>query len=417
MVDRLECTMMPYAWGSRTAMAELMGRPSPSSAPEAELWMGAHPMAPSLLARNGQKTGLGDVIANGATSELGAEVEASYGPRLPFLVKLLAAGQPLSLQAHPNAEQARRGFAEEDRRGIPRDAANRSYKDTSHKPELLCALVPVEALCGFRRVSETLRLFDDLAVRELEPLLTPLRNVPGPEGLAAMFGTLMTMRQDEGARVVAATVAACRKAMAAGDARFHREYEWATKLAALYPGDVGVVSALLSNLVQLAPDEALYLGAGNLHAYLSGFGVEVMASSDNVLRGGLTKKHVDVPELMRVLDFVDGPVVPIRARSVDAHERVWDTPAREFRLSRIDLDAGAGAVTRTSRGPEILLCTKGTVAITPADGSAEVVLEPGASAFVPATTGSYAVQAGNAENAQKKGATGASLYRATVNFT
>jgi mannose-6-phosphate isomerase len=417
MVDRLECTMMPYAWGSRTAMAELMGRPSPSSAPEAELWMGAHPMAPSMLSRNGHKKGLADVIAGAATSELGAEVEASYGPRLPFLMKLLAAGQPLSLQAHPNAEQAKRGYAEEERRGIPRDAANRSYKDSSHKPELLCALVPVEALCGFRRVSETLRLFDELAVREHEPVLGPLRNVPGPEGLAEVFDTLMTMRQEEGARVVAATVNACHKAIAAGNPRFQREYAWATKLAALYPGDVGVVSALLSNLVQLAPDEALYLGAGNLHAYLSGFGVEIMASSDNVLRGGLTKKHVDVPELMRVLDFTDGPVEPLRAHALDAHERVWETPAREFRLSRIDLDAGGEAVTRTARGPEIVLCTKGTVVIAPADGSAPVVLTPGASAFVPATTGDYAVQAQSAENAQKQPPSRASLYRATVNLT
>ena len=416
MVDRLECTVMPYAWGSRTAIAELRGLPSPSTNPEAELWMGAHPMAPSRVSRNGVPKDLGAVIAEGAARELGGEVEATYGPRLPFLVKLLAAEQPLSLQAHPNAEQAKRGFAEEDRRGIPRDAANRSYKDTSHKPELLCALVPVEALCGFRRVSDTLRLFDELAVRELEPVLAPLRKAPGPEGLAALFSLLMTMRHDEGARIVAATVAACAKKVAAGGAGFEREYAWARRLAALYPGDVGVVSALLSNLIQLAPGEALYLGAGNLHAYLSGFGVEVMASSDNVLRGGLTKKHVDVPELMRVLDFADGPVHPIRARAIDAHERVWDTPAREFRLSAIEV-GGDDAVIRAVRGPEIVLCTKGAVAIIPADGSPEVVLAPGSSAFVGAATGSYAVRARSAENAPNQPPAPASLYRATVNLT
>lgn len=414
MVDRLECTVMPYAWGSRTAIAELMGRPTPSTGPEAELWMGAHPLAPSRLSRNGQKKDLDAVITESAAHELGEEVEASYGPRLPFLVKLLAAAQPLSLQAHPNAEQAKRGFAEEDRRGIPRDAADRSYKDTSHKPELLCALVPVDALCGFRRVSDTLRLFDELAVRELEPVLAPLRKAPGREGLAALFGTLMTMRHDEGARIVAATVTACRKKVDAGGPEFLREHEWATKLAVLYPGDVGVVSALLSNLIQLAPDEALYLGAGNLHAYLSGFGVEIMASSDNVLRGGLTKKHVDVPELMRVLDFADGPVLPIRARAIDAHERVWDTPAREFRLSAIEVGGDDDAVTRAVRGPEIVLCTKGTVVIAPGDGSPEVILGPGSSAFVPAATGKYTVRA---ENAQNKAAARASLYRATVNLT
>jgi len=413
MVDRLECTVMPYAWGSHTAMAELMGRGSPSTQPEAELWMGAHPMAPSRLSRNGgAKKDLAAVIAESASRELGDEVMASYGPRLPFLVKLLAAEQPLSLQAHPSAEQARRGFEEEDRRGIPRDAANRSYKDTSHKPELLCALVPVEALCGFRRISDTLRLFDELAVRELEPVLAPLRSSPGREGLAALFNRLMTMPKDEGARVVSATVAACKARLASGEPSFAREYAWATKLAALYPGDVGVVSALLSNLIRLEPGEALYLGAGNLHAYLEGFGVEVMASSDNVLRGGLTKKHVDVPELMRVLDFADGPVHPVRAHAVDEHERVWETPAREFRLSAIELGGGndADVVTRSVRGPEILLSTRGSVAVMPADGSPVVVLEPGCSAFVPAATGSYAVRA-NPPSA------GASLYRATVNLT
>jgi mannose-6-phosphate isomerase len=417
MVDLLDCTVMPYAWGSRTAIADLRGRPSPSSEPEAELWMGAHPMAPSRLSRNGQEIDLGALIASSATRELGDEVEATYGPRLPFLMKLLAAAQPLSLQAHPNAEQARLGFAEEDRRGIPRDAANRSYKDSSHKPELLCALVPVEALCGFRRVSDTLRLFDELAVRELETLLTPLRKAPGREGLAALFGTLMTMQKDDGARIVTATVAACRKKLAAGAPGFRREAEWANKLAELYPGDVGVVSALLSNLVELAPDEALYLGAGNLHAYLSGFGVEVMASSDNVLRGGLTTKHVDVPQLMRVLDFADGPVSPIRARAIDAHERVWDTPAREFRLSAIELSGPDDAVTRAVRGPEIVVCTKGALRITPADGSPEVLLGPGCSAFVAAATGTYDVRPRSEENAPKDASARASLYRVTVNLT
>lgn len=425
MVDRLECTVMPYAWGSRTSLADLMGRASPSSKPEAELWMGAHPMAPSRLSRDGQPKDLGAAITEGAARELGAEVLASYGPRLPFLVKLLAAAQPLSLQAHPDAEQAKRGFAEEDSRGIPRDAPNRSYKDSSHKPELLCALVPVEALCGFRRVADTLRLFDELAVRELEPVLAPLRQAPDRDGLAALFGTLMTMPHDEGALIVEATVTACRTKVAAGKTEFRREYEWAIKLAALYPGDVGVVSALLSNLIRLAPDEALYLGAGNLHAYLCGFGVEVMASSDNVLRGGLTKKHVDVPELMRVLDFADGPVHPVRARAIDAHERVWDTPAREFRLSAIEV-GDDDAVTRAVRGPEIVLCTKGAVAITPGDGSPEVVLGPGCSAFVSASTGTYAVRATRlvmpdrvqtAENAPHEAPARGSLYRATVNLT
>jgi mannose-6-phosphate isomerase len=411
MVDLLDCTVMPYAWGSHTAIAELTGRPSPSSGPEAELWMGAHPMAPSRLTRGDQHApeALSEVIAASPASELGPEVAASFGPRLPFLLKVLAAAQPLSLQAHPDEARAKQGFEDEDRRGIARDAATRSYKDASHKPELLCALVPVDALCGFRRASDTLRLFDELSVRELEPVLAPLRGSPDRAGLAIVFGSLMTMPAADGAKLVRATVTAC--AAHSGSTTFGREYEWAGRLDALYPGDVGVVSALLLNLVHLEPGEALYLGAGNLHAYLSGVGVEIMASSDNVLRGGLTKKHVDVPELMRVLDFADGPVTAVRARALDAHERVWDTPAREFRLSAIDLASSGPAVTREVRGPEILLCMSGRVVVTPAGGAASVVLAPGSSAFVPASTERYALTAENTAGGR------ASLYRATVNLT
>lgn len=408
MVDLLECTVMPYAWGSHTAIAELMGRSAPSSRPEAELWMGAHPMAPSRLTRGGHAAqALPDVIAETPARELGPEVQAAFGPRLPFLLKVLAAREPLSLQAHPDEATARLGFEDEDRRGIPRDAATRSYKDTSHKPELLCALVPVDALCGFRRASDTLRLFDELAAAELEPVLAPLRASPDRDGLALVFRALMTMPTDEGAALVRAVIAAADRG---APSTFTRELEWARRLDALYPGDVGVVSALLLNLVHLEPGEALYLGAGNLHAYLSGVGVEIMASSDNVLRGGLTKKHIDVPELMRVLDFVDGPVMPVRARAVDAHERAWDTPAREFRLSAIDVARGA-SVERVVRGPEILLCVAGSVAVTPRGGEAPVVLAQGRAAFVPASTDRYSLALGDASLA------GASLYRATVNLT
>lgn len=407
MVDLLECTIMPYAWGSRTAIAELTGRASPSAAPEAELWMGAHPMAPSRLTRSAPARSLADVITENATAELGTGVVATFGPRLPFLLKVLAAEQPLSLQAHPNEAQARAGFAEEDRRGIARDAGTRSYKDTSHKPELLCAIVPVDALCGFRRVADTLRLFDELAVTELEPVLAPLRRSPDRDGLSGTFRGIMGMGKEEGAAVVRATVAACA---ARASTTFAAERAWAVKLDALYPGDVGVISALLLNLVHLEVGEALYLDAGNLHAYLSGVGIEIMASSDNVLRGGLTKKHVDVPELMRVLDFADGPVHAVRARRVDAHERVWDTPAREFRLSAIDLAAGE-SVERDVLGPEILLCTEGNVRVVPRDGSPERVLPRGSSAFVPASTAKYALRPARTEDRR------ASLYRASVNLT
>ncbi|CAN5832073.1 mannose-6-phosphate isomerase, class I [soil metagenome] len=408
MVDLLDCTVMPYAWGSRSAIAELTGRSSPSPGPEAELWMGAHPMAPARIRRAGVERGLADVITEDPPAALGPEVVRAFGPRLPFLLKVLAAAEPLSLQAHPTEAQARAGFADEDARGVPRDAPSRNYRDPQHKPELLCALTPVDALCGFRRAQDTLRLFDELSVPGTERALAPLRASPDRTGLAETFRVLMTLPRVEGAALVAATVRACRESPQTAANAFAREHRWAVRLDALYPGDVGVVSALLLNLVHLEPGEAIYLGAGNLHAYLDGVGIEIMASSDNVLRGGLTKKHVDVPALMRVLDFADGPVRPLRAEALADQERVYVTPAREFRLSVMNVTSG-NILSRPVRGPEILLCTEGDARLTPGDGSPELPLGRGASAFVPAATGRYDLRPGDAGHA--------SLYRATVNLT
>ena len=380
MVELLDCTVMPYAWGSRTAIAELRGRASPAERPEAELWMGAHPMAPARVARTGAS--LAEVIAADPSAQLGDATVGAFGPRLPFLLKVLAAAEPLSLQAHPTEEEAAAGYADEERRGVRLDAPHRNYKDPHHKPELLCALTPFEALCGFRNLPETVRLFDDLAVPALDEALLPLRR---DGDLAETFRRIMT-RLDAGA--VEAVVAACRR-----PGGFAAERALALSMARLYPGDVGIISALLLNLLHLEPGEAIYLGAGNLHAYLGGTGVEIMASSDNVLRGGLTKKHVDVPELMRVLRFEAGPVAPLRARAVDDVEQVYDTPAREFRLSRLTAPA-----EREVRGPEILLCTEGEVRV---DGRE---LARGAAAFIAASAGRYQLSGRG------------TVYRAAVNL-
>lgn len=352
--------------------------------------MGAHPIAPSVVERDGTRMSLEDVVTRAPDRELGAAVVRELGPRLPFLLKVLAAAEPLSLQAHPTLDQARAGYDDEEKRGVPLDAPHRNYKDRSHKPELLCALTPFDALSGFRKIDETLRLFDVLAVRELEPMLAPLRASRDASGLAETFRSLMTMPPEQRPRVVDATLAACTRS---GD-EYARERALAVRLASLYPGDIGIVSALLLELVHLEPGEAVYLGAGNLHAYLDGTGVEIMASSDNVLRGGLTKKHVDVAELLRVLDFAGGPASVIRPRAVDEHEAVYETPAREFRLSRIQV---AGPVPRPVKGPEILLATEGSVR---AD---DVPVPKGSSVFVPATTGGYTLRGEG------------TVYRATTN--
>ncbi len=394
MSDRLECAVMPYAWGSRSVIAELQGRRVPSEGPEAELWMGAHPRGPSKLVRRGIATTLPNVIGAEPNRELGAAVAAEYGTRLPFLLKVLAAGEPLSLQAHPTAEQAQEGFAREERLGIPVDAPHRNYKDSSHKPELICALTPFNALCGFRRISDTLTLFDMLDVSELDATLAPLRWSDPAAGLAATLHAIMTKPEPARTEMVEAVVASC----SAHDGPFIDECRWAVRLERLYPGDPGVVTALLLNLVHLEPGEAIYLGAGNLHMYLDGAGVEIMASSDNVLRGGLTPKYVDLDELLKVLEFADGPIEPLRPTRLDDNEEAWLTPAREFRLSRITvLD---DRLSRVVQGPEILLCTRGAVTIADADGMTD--LQSGAAAFVRGGLQSYTLS-GNGQ-----------VYRAAV---
>ena len=382
-VDRLVCPVMPYAWGSRTAIAELCGRASPSDTPEAELWMGAHPRGAARLTRGGVETDLLSVVTAAPEAALGARVARDFGGRLPFLVKILAAGEPLSIQAHPDMLQAQRGYDDEDARGVPIDAPHRNYKDRSHKPELLCALGPFEALSGFRNPRDTLQLLAALDVPALAPVTAALAS--GDGGLRAAFERVMKTPEADRAATVGAVGAACR----AHRGRWERECARAAELAATYPADMGVVGALLLNHLTLADGEAIYLGARSLHAYLSGVGVEIMASSDNVLRGGLTPKHVDVDELLRVVRFEAERPDVLRGRDVgaqDARELCWDTPAREFALSRVDVD---GPARRDTRGPEILCCVRGRVTVR-GDGDADdLALAPGEVAFVAGSTAAY----------------------------
>jgi len=383
-VDLLENSVQPYAWGSRTALAALRGLPTPAPGPEAELWMGTHPQAPSHVVRDGRRVPLPEVVTRDPQGELGAASLAAHGPQLPFLLKVLAADEPLSLQAHPDAHQAREGFDREEKAGLPRSAPNRNYRDPWPKPELICALEPFDALCGFRPAAESRALLEELGARALEPARERLAGRSAPDALRDAFTWLATLPAPARRPLVEDLLAAAARA-GARPGPFADAFAWIPKLAALYPADPGVAIALLLRLVRLAPGEALYLPAGNMHAYLRGVGVEIMASSDNVLRGGLTPKHVDVPELLRVVRFAEDELPLVRPRPGWPGEEVYATEATHFELSRIQ---PAGAPFRASvAGPEILLCTAGEVI---ASGAGERHgLRKGQSLFVPARTGAY----------------------------
>jgi mannose-6-phosphate isomerase len=361
-----------YPWGSRTVIPDLLGEAVPVDRPYAELWVGAHPDEPSVLS-DGRP--LDKAIEQHPDALLGAAVRERFGARLPFLMKVLAAEQPLSLQAHPTTEQAQAGFAAEEAAGVPHDDATRTFKDPFHKPELLLALTTFEALCGFRPVEESLHCLAKLQVPVLKPTIAALAR----GGLRAAIPQLLALSGKRRTELVEAVAEAASRFVAAHDPEFINTYRWAASLAQTYPGDPGVVISLMCNHLKLAPGEAVFLPAGNLHAYLCGAGIEVMASSDNVLRGGLTRKHVDLAALIEVLDFTDGRV-PILHPVLGPGGLRYPVPVEDFDLTRCQLDGQSGSLA--TGGPQVLLCTEGTAVLTSADG--ELVLEKGSSAFVPA---------------------------------
>ncbi|MFH8929452.1 mannose-6-phosphate isomerase, class I [Streptomyces pristinaespiralis] len=369
-MDRLANTVRPYAWGSTTAIPELLGV-APTGEPQAEMWMGAHPGAPSRVTRGGEaERALSDVIAAAPERELGDAAVAKFGPRLPFLLKLLAAASPLSLQVHPDLAQARDGYGAEERAGVPIDAPHRNYKDANHKPELICALTPFDGLCGFRAPAAAAELIAGLEVDSLKPYVDLLHARPEDAALREVLTAVLTADPQE--------MAACVAEAAAAAERLGGAYAPYAEIARHYPGDPGVIAAMLLNHIRLQPGEALFLGAGVPHAYLDGLGVEIMANSDNVLRCGLTPKHVDVPELLRIVRFEATEPAVLRPEASPSGEEVYEAPIDEFRLSRYVLAPDAEPRDVTASTPQILLCTAGGVT------AGELRLGPGESAFVPA---------------------------------
>jgi mannose-6-phosphate isomerase len=369
-MDLLEAKTRDYDWGTSDAIAELQGRPVPAPGPEAELWMGAHPTAPSGV----RDTTLDALIEAAPERELGAEVAARFGGRLPFLLKVLSAARALSIQVHPSRAQAEAGYADEEERKVPRDAPDRNYVDDWPKPELLYALTPFEVAAGLRTPADASALLQALDVDELKPLAT---------GLTDLGGALATvLRWGEPAPLLASVVAACQRLAEAGGP-YADACAAAVRVAADRPGDIGVVALLLMRHAVLQPGQAVYMPAGGLHAYLRGTGIELLANSDNVVRSGLTSKHIDVPELLKLVD--PAVEVPILAPRVLPDGIIWfDTPAPEFRLHVIELAGPELALPGAA--PRILLCLGGSCTLRAATGQ-ELALTRGGACFIPYADG------------------------------
>jgi mannose-6-phosphate isomerase len=375
-------TVQNYAWGSTTAIADFLGRPSPGGLPEAELWIGAHPKAPSQVAGGPGGVFLDQLIRTDPVAMLGEAVAARYG-ELPFLLKVLAAREPLSIQCHPNPGQARAGFARENAAGIPVADPRRNYRDPNHKPELLVALTRTLALKGFRPVEEIVAHFEAIRFDGLRAPIEALRREHDAPALKRFFGVLLSLGDSERIRLLGPFVSRANDS--------HEEaWRWVSRLHEKYPGDLGVLAPLLLNLIELQPEEAVFLEAGELHAYLEGTGVEIMANSDNVLRGGLTSKHVDVEELLAIATFESGPARSLRPETTASGERVYRTPAPEFELGLVDVLPGTAFVSPNGRGVELLLGVQGGACVI-ADGR-ELPLGRGHAVFVPAAVAEYRIE-------------------------
>lgn len=385
----IDNVLRPYAWGSTTAIAALLGRPE-SGGPEAELWIGAHPDSPSVATRpDGTTAPLNELISEDPDHFLGEASVAEFGPRLPFLTKVLAAAKPLSLQVHPSLDQARAGFARENADGIPADAAHRNYRDDNHKPEMIFALTPFDALCGFRETAKSRDVFLHLAgCLELSGSGVPqiltevIDDLSLPEEDAALrtaFERLIA--GGEGVREATSRVVGALTS-GAPMAPYQPELSTVLSLNSEYPGDPGVLISLLLNRLSLQPGEAVYLPAGNVHAYLHGLGVEVMASSDNVLRGGLTPKFIDVPELLNTIAFESVGVPMLRAEVSDLGQELYQPPFREFQLQRIELLPDGAPVPLAQSGAAVIIVVEGSVYLDSPKG--DLQLGRGGSAFLPA---------------------------------
>ena len=370
-----------YHWGSTDAISRLLGYGTDIS-PQAELWLGAHPGNPSRVESTGQA--LDELISSDPERFLGSPVSDRFG-QLPFLMKVLAAARPLSIQVHPSLTEAREGFEREDDAGIAHDAAHRNYKDANHKPEMLYALGDFVALSGFR---EPLRILEDLqavrpqltgqAAATCDELVSVLESGQDPLGRALR----LVLTGGEPVRLLAQQLADRIHA----DPELSRqpqlaEVRWA---AGYYPADPGVLVALLMNVVTLEAGEAIALGSGNIHAYLRGLGIEVMANSDNVLRGGLTSKHIDVPELLAITRTEPGQPCRLPAQPLGADNNLFTPDFEEFRLQVIDTPDGSSGDTHSlvADGGAIALCTAGSFTLK-GDGQ-QLLVQRGESVFLPA---------------------------------
>ena len=388
---RLSGAVKDYAWGSTSAISDFTGIDF-GGRRVAELWFGAHNGTQALA--GGRP--LAEVIAADPVEILGADVAARFDGQLPFLLKVIAPEQPLSLQVHPGKELAESGYQAEEEAGIPLDSPRRNYRDRNHKPEMIFALTPFEAFAGFRAPRRAIEVLDNLNAPLAREMLEILRAHPGYRGLRAVARKLLAPLDEERRVQIEAVITACQDRLDRGTSPSLRVDRQAVALARTYPSDPGAVLSLLLNPVTLRAGEALFIPTGAVHAYVSGLGIEIMSSSDNVLRAGLTPKHIDAGEALRCMDFHGAPPVRIAPEMNGRGTGIYYAPVDDFELSVSDITGGEW-IPIPGFGPRILLGVCGDLEIG-VGGEVETI-STGQAVFVSAAEGTVRVR-GNGKLAQ-----------------
>jgi mannose-6-phosphate isomerase len=367
-VFKLVGKVQHYDWGGTTFIPDLLSLPNPEKRPFAEYWMGAHEGGPSSIgsAGNGAHGFLNEFIRERPEETLGAYTAGRFG-RLPYLFKILDVKEMLSIQVHPTKKNAEQEFATENQRGVDIKSPTRNYKDDNHKPELMLALSDFWLLHGFKPAEELLTTLQSV------PELSFLIPVFGEQDYRSLYKTVMEMPDNEVDKRLQPLMDRIIPLYKDRKISKKEEHFWAARAALTYnrPGhtDRGIFSIYLFNLLNLHKGEAIFQDAGLPHAYLEGQNVEIMANSDNVLRGGLTPKHVDVPELLKHVRF-EATYPRITPEDSNAgHISVFRTPAPDFELSKISLLPGE-CITIRAHSIEIFIVLEGHLGVEEDQGEA-----------------------------------------------
>ncbi len=370
---KLNNVIQNYSWGSKTSLNTLFGIENPENQPQAELWMGTHPNGCSKNAETGEL--LSDLISKDPVNFLGNRTALDFG-ELPFLFKVLCAAEPLSIQVHPSKQAAEQGFMKENEMGVDIKAPNRNYKDPNHKPELVYALTPYKAMNGFRPIAQIIKLFEEIGLPSLTEQVASFKTHPNSEGLQVFFKEIMSLNEEQ-------------KEMTLKELKLYMSFDkrneatllkeavaYSRYFAQFYPNDIGLLSPLLFNLIELKPGEAMFLYAETPHAYIQGTGLEIMANSDNVLRAGLTPKYIDVPELINNTKFES--IKPENIKIQPNKDQSYPIPVPDFKFSIINVNDDEQIYSLQSA--EILFCIEGNIVVS--SNGKQIKLQKGESMFV-----------------------------------